>query len=71
MTFKVAANFTVKFINPDDVDGDGMRVVRGRVEGSLDASSVSEAAVRVSNAIEARFPVRWSLRIGKVSVQPC
>lgn len=66
MTFQVAANYVVKFLNPDDLTGSGMRVKRGRVEGSLEAVNRDDAVNQVRESIEARFPVRWSLEIGKV-----
>lgn len=70
MRFDVAADFTVQFLNPDDLQGSGIRTLRGRVEGSLDALGEADAAGKVRLAIEERFPCRWKLEVGAVQAKP-
>lgn len=70
MKYEVSAPFRVEFLNPDDLEGTGIKTLRGRVEGEVDAGDVEDAAEKTRQAIEARFPVRWALRIGTVKATP-
>lgn len=70
MEFKVSAPFRVQFLNPEDIDGTGINTLRGRVEGVIDAADAGDADAKTRQAIEARFPVRWALRIGTVKATP-
>jgi hypothetical protein len=68
--FEVSAPFRVQFLNPDDLDGTGIRTLSGRVAGVVDAADAGDAAGKTRAAVEERFPVRWALRIGTVKARP-
>lgn len=70
MRYDVAANFSVQFLNPDDASGNGLRILRGRVEGSLDALSEGDAPDQVRRAVDRQFPCRWKLLVGRVRAEP-
>ena len=70
MKFEVSAPFRVQFLNPDDLEGTGINTLSGRVEGVIDADDAGDAAGKPRAAIEVRFPVRWSLRVGTVKATP-
>lgn len=68
MTFNVQAKFIVKFLNPDDMTGNGIKTICEIVTGKVEADRDDAAAEAVRAAIRRKYPVCWSMKIGKVTV---
>lgn len=69
MKYHVDAPFRVEFLDPDDMTGRGIRTIRERCVGVLEAESDDMAVRAAEDAIRARYPVCWQLIIGDITIE--
>lgn len=68
MQYRVNGIYVVKYLNPDDMDGNGIQQDRRRVEGTIDAADEVEARAKVEQAVSERHFGCWSTEVTKLDL---